>query len=374
MNAVDRTAGRRRAAAAALAVLLTASAAVAERRLVPVFDLEEPAYSLGAEVTEVAGPARDGVRLDRRVGDLEDARSDLAKLVTAYFRAVVAGDEELWPRFYPPAPEDAGEDDARRILQAGRLLRQVARAGGEPETLRLLKVWRFADFRMVTVEVTGPGGAQVLAVGAVRDGDAFYRSDDWGRFQPVQQLFWYMARNHGKGLVERHAPRDLPVAIELAGGRPEDPVTLWLDGLWHDPAAGWIEPLGDADGSELAFAHRVLAISAAGADEEFIALWRGKERAKVVEIYGKSLGRFQGLRGDNAAQARVRDLFTATLGAYRLHYFVEESDPARVRALIFKKTAEGWSLSGKLYPNIQQLLVSPLVTEPLRQRWSAVRP
>lgn len=338
-------------------------------RPVPVYDLETGVYSLGLEVDERVSSGRVSA-LDQPLSSAEAGPGATAEETTlAYFRAVAIGDEATWLRFHPPGAEPA------RVQQAGRILRQLAAAVGEQGWVRALREWRFGAFRVVVVEILGgdaapsgltagvpSGRGQVLAVGLRRTEDGrFRRDDDWGEAQPVQQVFWYMARNLAQGL-DGPRPDDhlnVRIPIEAAGGPG---VALRLRGTWYAPDATFEPPRADQPGDAVRdFVRRAMAIAAEGSDEAFLALWRGERRQEASDILAAHPGRFGGLRQRVAERNAVRDVLTAELGDQRLHFYVQRADPTALRTVLIEQAGDGWSLSDELYANVGQLLRSPLV-------------
>lgn len=280
----------------------------------------------------------------------------------AYLAAVLRGS---------PAPSsfyELGEVSPEKADQAAEIYRKIlAGLPGGAQRLRLERVWLFRDFQVHLVRALSPSGkSALLSVSTKKTGGGIRRSDEWGEWQPVHNLFWYMVRNADRGL-ERAAAGPLPVTFTLGAGGEGPPLAVSLDGTRYGAAKTWLRvaPV-QAPATPGDFVLNALAVAAGGSDEGLLALWHGPEREKLARSRTGPAA-IAAVRRNLAGIQAVRHLFTAAAGDHRVHYFLDERRPQEVCSLVLTSEAGRLWLSRSLYGNLEIFFTSPLVERAVYQ-------
>lgn len=338
--------------AAALAVAATAAVAGAQApREVPVFDLETPGHRLQATVWETRHEPSAVYELATLPAQLAALPSGAPEtLALRYLSEVFRGRLQALPSLY-----GAGADN-RRVSEAAQLYR--AMVGRGVERLRLERTWHFGEHRAILVVAEGRGPTRRFTVSVTGTADGVVRSDDWGAWQPIQGLFWYMARNAQLGWDRGREPRDMAFSVTF---RPEagPPLELAFDGRRYELADEWSEPDPEASPEDAAGLMRYATAVAALDDAAFAGLWHGEERAETARLLEE--GKARGEKSYWADLEAFKDVFTLDLGDWAVHYFLDGRRPSAPEARPFKRADGGYWLTADLYGNIDQLLRSPLM-------------
>lgn len=355
-----QTRRRRRALLSALVGVALAAAAAAQPaepapRWLPVYDLEAGEAALSVEIAEARyGPASvfDIGALDLPIPAL--AAGDAGAVALAYMGAVLGNRLDRLESFFSPR-----HYRPRAARQAAQLYRTMLGVAHRPlERLRLERVWHFGAFRVVLMRAEAAASSRLFSVSLEVTGDGVVRRDDWGDWQAVHQLLWYMARNAEKGLEGRVEPRTGPFVVSFEPDG-ESRLRLAFDGTRY-PRDAPFEAVAEAE-ADLATAAGFLRWAAQAAtleEQAFIALWRGEEREDMAAALAEDAATARGARGELAAIARVRDVFTLDLGRYVVHYYFEAAEPTTLEARVLERADGAFWLSDELYANVDQVVRS----------------
>lgn len=356
--------GRLRAAtlgvsSVALAAVLAAPSWGQELRRLPVYDAGSERPDLQVAVWE--SPAEGSFPLSQ-LGTATATATPAVRAALGYLDAVVRGRLDRLAGFYA---EDADLGDAR---EAARLYRRFTRGlPGDAETLSPQRVWHFGPYRVVVLRLESAGGAsRMITVSLEALDEGFVRRDQWGSWQPVQELLWYLAGtlNTEPGTPIARAGRNFPHAVLLAPGGGHD-LRLELDGVHYAAAPG-----GDASepGTVRAFVHRALEVADSGDDDAYLALWDDHGQQRLAEARQSNRPLFDGSRRPLRALGPVRDRLTLPLGDFAMHYFIREAEPRRLRAVLVRQQAGGFGLSDRLPHNLKRLLDSSAFRQALQDQ------
>jgi len=124
----------------------------------------------------------------------------------------------------------------------------------------------------------------------------------------------------------------------------------------------------------VAFAEMVLARSAALDDEAFVRLWCAEDARTLTDTAGQNGAGLARAKQSHASDGNIKHVMTMAFGADFAHYFVEESDPARIRSMFVGTAGDGFCLSrGPHDRRVRGLLQSEVVKDGVWALWVAQR-
>ena len=299
---------------------------------------------------------------------IEDRKESVTaeEVVIRYVEHLLKEDYEPIARLYVP-----GVDTAAAAARARSLRDQLVGLS----QINFLSEWFYQDAKFLLVDFRFEGGAsRTIGFGFRNTPKGFLLSlggnDDEGL---VLDLFDYLAETVARDRTTAYTTRPFEHSIALGEGLFG--ISLKVDGRLHEARQAWRPPRGAAAPSgPAAFAELVLARSAALNDEALARLWCAGDAATPADAAArKGVAPAGAMQGD-AAVGRIKHLMTLAFGEDFAHYFVEESDPARIRSMFVGTAGDGFCLSrGPDDRRVRGLLRSEVVKDGVWALWVAQR-
>lgn len=344
------------------AALLAAPAGAQELRRIAVYDPADARPDLQVAVWETrASGAYPLADLHRRLAAVTPAETAVA---LAYLDAVRRGRLDRLGELHA----GSGLAEAR---QAAQLYRRFLKGlPGDAESVHLERTWHFGPYRVVVLRLASAEDAtRIVTVSLEAVEDRFVRRDHWGTWQPVHELFWYLAGTLNAPPQARAAgrpdPHPLSDSVSLTSGGTARGLRVELDGVRY--AAEAAEPAA-SPATIRGFVHRALAVAEGGDDGAFVDLWDDEGRQRLSAAMTGNRPIFNGVRATLRGLGTVRDRLTLPLGDFAMHYFSSEAEPRELRAVVVRQQAGRYGLSDRLPHNLRSLLDSELFRQALQEQ------
>jgi hypothetical protein len=184
----------------------------------------------------------------------------------------------------------------------------------------------------------------------------------------VLGLFRHILSESDEGRTADYTPRPFDHAIEVLPGIFG--ATINVDGRVHG-SAGWLELGPGGPGKSLiSFVEFVLVHAAVLDDTAFTSLWCRTARTQL-KVRAKNEPILQELRQAHGTGSPIKHVMTMDFADSHAHYFVEQDEPAKLRAIFLAEEGDGFCLSqGPDYPELYGFLTSEPVKNAVLRLWA----
>ncbi len=288
------------------------------------------------------------------------------EVVIRYVEHVLKEDYDQVLRLYAP-----GADSAEAIAETRNFRKEIA---GLTE-IGFLSEWIYLGTRFVIAEFRFDGGAsRFFGFGFRHTPRGFLlsheRSDDEGI---VLDALDYVADGLRHGWLDNHTSHPDELSIPLGEG--VFGTALKVDGRLHDQQGDWISPNQGAQvDAPWAVVEKALAKTASPEDAAAVRLSCSKNFVRLADGAGQDHDAQAQAKQRHASLGRIKHVLTMAFGDDFMHYFVEESDPARIRSMFVGKEGDSFCLSqGPGDRRLRRLLQSEVVKDGVWALWVAQR-
>ena len=275
------------------------------------------------------------------------------EIIISYAEFALKENYDQVVRLYAP-----GTDHAQAIAEAQSFRKRI---DGLRE-IRFLYEWIFMDSRYVLAEFEFDVGApRILGFSFRNTTQGFLmtheRADDVG---VVLDAFDYVAEGIRRGWLHEHTSHPDDHSIPLGQGLFG--ISLKIDGDLYGQRQDWTPPSRQADvNSPGALAETALARTASPEEADVVGLWCARDRAGPA-------------KQSHVPGGRIKHVLTMAFGDDFVHYFVEETDPTRIRSMFVGRQGDGFCLSeGPGDPRVRRLLQSEALKDGIWGLWVAQR-
>ena len=311
-----------------------------------------------------AGTPYDGFLANIAIDNKRKESVTADEVVLRYFEHVLKRNYEQVAKAYVPGTDAAAVTDWARTFREE--LNGLAEVNFRSE-------WFYKGAKYLLVDLQYDSGAsRVAGFGFRQTPQGFLlsdeRADDVGR---VLDLFDYVAEAIGKGWSEDYESRAFDQSIALGQGLFG--VTLNVDGQLYANRKDRIAPREVADGESLqAFVEAVLVSAVSMENEAFVQLWCATGRDEMAALSETRESALWDAKRSHSAAGNIKHILTIAFQDRFSHYFLDESDPARIRSMFVGK--EGGALclsSGPFDRRLNGFLRSDVLKDGIWELWIA---
>jgi hypothetical protein len=310
-----------------------------------------------------AGTPYDGflsnVTIDKRK---ESVTAD--EVVIRYVENTLKQNYEQIAQAYVPGTDVAGVTDwARTFREEINGLAEV--------NFRSEWFYKGAKYLLIDLEYDS-GASRVAGFGFRRTPRGFLLSDESEDDEgAVLDLFDYVMETIGKGWMEDYESRPFDHSIALGQGLFG--VTLNVNGQLYANRKDWITPNEVADGESLQdYVEAVLASAATLENEAFVRLWCATDRDEMVALSETRESALRDAKRSHSSEGNIKHILTFAFQTNFSHYFLDESDPARIRSVFVGREGGKFCLSsGPFDRRLKGFLRSDVLKGGIWELWIA---
>ncbi len=311
-----------------------------------------------------AGTSYDGFLANITIDNKRKESVTADEVVIRYVENVLKQNYEQAAHAYVPGTDVAGVTDSARLFrdEIGGLAVVNFRSEWFYKGAKYLLV--DLEYDSSTSRVAGFGFRQTPQGFLLSD----ERADDEGR---VLDLFDYVAEAIGKGWSEDYESRPFDHSIALGQGLFG--ITLNVDGQLFANRKDWITPNKVAHGESLqAFVESVLASAVSMENEAFVRLWCATDRDEMAALSETRESALWDAKRSHSAGGNIKHILTVAFQDRFSHYFLDESDPARIRSMFVGKEGGAPCLSsGPFDRRLKGFLRSDVLKDGIWEHWIA---